>query len=101
MNNRHFDWDDANIAHLAGHDVKPEEAERVILNRPVDLGSEIRNGEKRLAQIGETDVGRILIIVSTMRGDRLRVVTGWPANKNYRRYFSSQKRNGNVGRTQK
>ncbi|MGA2249927.1 MAG: hypothetical protein ABSG47_05020 [Terracidiphilus sp.] len=47
MNNRHFDWDDANIAHLAGHDVKPEEAEQIILNRPVDLSSEIRNGEKR------------------------------------------------------
>jgi uncharacterized DUF497 family protein len=101
MDNRHFDWDDANIAHLAKHDVTPEEAEQVILNRPVDLGSQLRNGEDRLAQIGETDAGRILIIVTTTRGVRLHVVTGWPANKDYRRYFTSLKRNGNVGRTQK
>jgi uncharacterized DUF497 family protein len=82
------------------HDVKPEEAEQVIQNRPLDLGSKLRNGEVRVAQIGETDAGRILIIITTTRGDMVRVVTGWPANKNYRRYFISLKRNGNVGRTQ-
>jgi uncharacterized protein len=95
-----FDWDDANRAHIAEHGVAPEEAEQVIQNRPVDLGSELRSGEERIAQIGETDSGRILIIITTMCGERIRVVTGWSANKNYRRYFASLKRNGNVGRTQ-
>jgi hypothetical protein len=27
-----FDWDEANIAHIAKHDVKPHEAEEVITN---------------------------------------------------------------------
>lgn len=42
-----FDWDDANIRHVARHNVLPEEAEQVVLNNPVDLGMEIIEGEER------------------------------------------------------
>lgn len=37
MNDDLFDWDDANILHLAEHDVQPDEAEEVILGDPLDL----------------------------------------------------------------
>ncbi len=33
-----FDWDEANVGHVARHGVLPEEAEQVVLNDPVDLG---------------------------------------------------------------
>ena len=89
MDKLNFDWDNANIAHLAEHGVTPEEAEQVILNRPVDLGSEL---------LGETDGERVLVAISTTSGKRIRVVTAWPAIMNYRRYFASMKRNGNVGK---
>lgn len=98
MNDEQFEWDDANKPHVAEHGVTPEEAEQVILNRPVDLGTELRGGEPRMAQIGETNYGRVLVVISTTAGKRIRVVTAWPANKNYRRYFASLKRSGNVGR---
>jgi hypothetical protein len=39
-----FDWDEANIGHVARHSVLPDEAEQVILNDPVDLGMEILEG---------------------------------------------------------
>ncbi len=100
MSKPEFDWDEENIGHFAHHQISPEEAEQVILNRPVDLESYIRNGEERTAQIGETDGGRILIVVSTMRDKKVRVVTAWPAKERLRRYFLTQKRNGNVGRTE-
>jgi uncharacterized DUF497 family protein len=93
-----FDWNVDNIRHLARHDILPAEAEQVLKNRPLDLESQLRNGEERLPHIGETDAGRILIVVTTMRGKKIRVVTAWPGKKNYRRYFLSLKRNGNVGR---
>jgi uncharacterized DUF497 family protein len=96
-----FDWDNENIDHFAKHQVTPSEAEQVILNRPIDLEVQLRNGEERLPQIGETDAGRILIVVTTMRGKKIRVVTAWPGNKNYRSYFLSLKRHGNVGRIEK
>jgi uncharacterized DUF497 family protein len=83
---------------LVRHDLEPEEAGQVIQNRPVDLRSELRNGEERVVQVGESDAGKILIVVSTMRDKKIRVVTAWAAIRNYRRYFLSLKRNGNVGR---
>jgi hypothetical protein len=52
-----FDWNEENIAHLAKHQIAPVEAEQVTLNRPLDLGTELRNGEERTVQVGETDAG--------------------------------------------
>jgi uncharacterized protein len=101
MDHSLFDWDEQNSGHLALHQISPAEAEQVILNRPVDLNSHLRNDEERMQHIGETDAGRILSVVTTMRDKKIRVVTAWPANKNYRRYFLSMKRNGNVGRIEK
>jgi uncharacterized DUF497 family protein len=98
MNDELFELDDANILHVAEHGATAEDAEQVILNRPVDLGSELRGGEPRVAQIGETNEGHVLVVISTTSGKRIRVVTAWPANKSYRRYFASLKRSGNVGR---
>jgi uncharacterized DUF497 family protein len=85
---------------LALHNISPDEVEGVVLNRPVDMKAELRNGEERITQVGETDAGKILIVVSTMRDGKVRIVTAWPANKNFRSYFLSLKRNGNVGRTE-
>ncbi len=98
MKDLEFDWDEQNIGHLALHRISPTEAEEVLMNRPRDIGSELRNGEERVAHVGETDAGKILIVVSTMRDGKIRVVTAWPAKERFRRYFLSQKRNGNVGR---
>jgi uncharacterized DUF497 family protein len=96
-----FDWDDFNTAHLARHQIKTHDAEQAILNRPIDLESELRSGEERTVQVGETDAGRILIVVTTRLADgAIRVVTAWPAKERLRRYFESHKRSGNAGRTE-
>ena len=65
-----FDWDEANIGHVARHNVLPEEAEQVILNDPVDLGMETVEGEDRHLNLGATVQGRILLVVTTWREDR-------------------------------
>ena len=38
MNDVLFDWDRANIDHIAEHDVTPDEAEEVILGDPLETG---------------------------------------------------------------
>ena len=76
-----FDWDEANIGHVARHSVLPAEAEQVILNDPVDLGMEIIEGEERHLTLGATVRGRILLVVTTWREDRVRVVTGVRTNQ--------------------
>jgi uncharacterized protein len=75
-----FEWDAANLGHIARHRVSPEEAEQIIENDPLDLEAEAVNGEKRTTSIGCTHRSRFLVVV-TLRGTRVRVVTAFPAPK--------------------
>jgi len=76
-----FDWDEANITHIARHNVLPHEAEDTYNNNPLYLDYSIEDGEERHREIGETLTGRILVIVSTMRGDLVRIVTAYPPER--------------------
>ncbi|HEY5056652.1 MAG TPA: BrnT family toxin [Acidobacteriaceae bacterium] len=87
-----FDWDDANTAHIAEHGVLPNEAEEVISKNPLDIEYSIRNGEARLRQVGETLAGRILAIVSTIRNQRIRVITSYPASRALRGTYLQYKK---------
>ena len=86
-----FNWDEGNLEHIAGHGITRVEAEQVILNNPIDLQFEIRNGEERIAQIGETDAGHIWVVITTMRDDLIRVVTAYPATNRLRKVYLAQK----------
>jgi uncharacterized DUF497 family protein len=87
-----FDWDPGNISHLAKHDISPAEAEQVILNEPFDIGFDLRDGEERIAQIGETNTGRMLVVITTIRQERIRVVTAFPAKKRLRNFYLTQRK---------
>jgi uncharacterized protein len=77
MNHVEFDWDFENLRHIALHGVSPEEAEDVLVNEPIDLGDEYIEGEWRFSSLGFTRSGRMLVVVATMRGERIRVVTSF------------------------
>lgn len=77
-----FDWDSWNRDHINRHNVSPEEAEQVIYNNPLDVDAEVVDGESRIASIGRTNQGRFLVVITTVRETRLRVVTAFPASKN-------------------
>ena len=86
-----FSWDAANISHIARHGVTPEEAEQVVENNPLDLERQIRNGEQRILHLGETLAGRVLVVVVTLRGEMIRVVTSHSADRAMRRFYLLQK----------
>ena len=87
-----FEWDAANVSHIARHQVTPEEAEQALLNEPFDLGYEIVDGEERWTSIGHTDSLRVLLLVWTLRGeDVVRVVTAREAAKTDRRVYLREK----------
>jgi predicted DNA binding CopG/RHH family protein/uncharacterized DUF497 family protein len=65
-----FDWDAANLAHIAEHGVARGEAEEAVSNRPIDMGHQTRHGEERLMQIGATLSGRVLVVITTRRGGK-------------------------------
>jgi uncharacterized DUF497 family protein len=91
MDDALFDWDDANILHVAEHDVVPEEAEEVILGDPLDIGLEVVDGEERSSHVGETNEGRILGVVITFRGERMRVVTAFDPDKQWKIFYLEQR----------
>lgn len=70
-----FEWDEANIEHIAWHDVTPTEAEEVFYDPDlVEYPSYIEHGERRFDILGSTDTGRILKVVYTIREGAVRVV---------------------------
>jgi len=83
-----FEWDEANVDHIARHGVTREEVEEVLLDRR-RIGSSAYNvpGERRWAIIGSTDAGRILSVVFTRRHRAIRVVTALDANQAERRRY--------------
>jgi uncharacterized protein len=86
-----FDWDDENRSHIARHDVTPEEAEQVLLNDPIDGGTQDHEGEERFVEVGMTDAMRILVVITTQRGELTRVVKAYPASPAFRQYYASEK----------
>jgi uncharacterized DUF497 family protein len=72
-----FDWDRANTVHIGRHKVRPVEAEQVLRNDPVAVRYEEPDGEERVLVLGQTDAGRLLAVVYTERGNRVRVVTAY------------------------
>jgi uncharacterized protein len=74
-----FDWDRANIQHIALHNVSMEEAEFVLNGPTLDVDFQEWFDEERFAEVGVTALGRYLLVVTTWRGDRLRVVTAYDA----------------------
>lgn len=70
-----------------------KEAEQVILNDPVDVGMEIVEGEERYLNLGATAQGRVLLVVTTWRDDRIRVVTAFePIKRLIQFYYQERER---------
>jgi uncharacterized DUF497 family protein len=55
-----------------------------VLHDPLDLEVQVRGSEERFVQVGASATGRILVVVSTVREDRIRVVTAFDALRRYR-----------------
>ena len=86
-----FDWDEANRKHIARHDVTTAEVEQVLRNEPVDLEEQCIDGEHRYTQAGETNAGRILVIVATLRGNSVRPISAWDATAATKRDYLQKK----------
>jgi uncharacterized protein len=81
MNGREieFNWDEANVGHAARHRVLPDEAEQAVLNDPRHLN------------LGATTKGRVLLVVTTWREDRIRVVTAFEQIKRLIQFYYQER----------
>ena len=86
-----FDWDKANAAHIARHNVTPEEVEQVFANGPMDLDAQVVDGEERYAGVGHTNRLRVLVLAWTMRGEATRPVTAFDASKRLAQRYRAER----------
>jgi len=83
-----FDWDEGNVDHLDRHGVTPEEVEEALMDsRRVGTAAYNAPGERRSAVVGATEDGRLLFVVYTWRGRKVRVVTARDADQAQRRRY--------------
>ena len=78
-----FDWNEANIEHIAEHDVTSDEAEKIFSDEKNVLDEDIEHLiiENRFLIIGKTEKSRLLYQIFTRRGDKIRVISSRDINK--------------------
>jgi len=90
-----FDWDDANLNHLARHHVTKQEVTEAFLDPFCrHVSRNLRNGEIRYEVVGQTESGRILTMVFTVRKWIIRPVTAYDAPKKRVAYYVARRSNG-------
>lgn len=73
-----FDWDGGNAEkNWLRHRVSQSECEQVFFNRPLVVAEDELHsyGEARFYALGSTDLGRLLAVVYTLRGEKIRVIS--------------------------
>lgn len=87
MSNVEFTWDASNIEHLGRHKITPQEAEEAILLDSLEFELQQHSDEERVLCFGRTAKGRLLTVIYAMRGEAIRVVTGYPMTKSQQRIY--------------
>jgi uncharacterized DUF497 family protein len=78
MEGSEFEWDAGNAEkNWVRHRVSQAECEQVFFNRPLVVGEDVLHSydEVRFFALGQTDTGRFLFLVYTVRGERVRVIS--------------------------
>jgi len=86
-----FDWDEGNAPKiLARHSVSQGECEQVFFAEPLLLAPDPRHSEseERWAALGVTLDGRLLTIVFTLRGDRIRPISARDMSRKERQVYA-------------
>lgn len=85
---RRLRWTTVNIAHIARHDIRPQEVTEVCVGDPV--AREARQG--RVIVLGPTTNGRILVVVLESEACGVYFpVTAWPASRKERQVYADEK----------
>ena len=87
-----FDWDDANLLkNWEKHRVSAAECEQVFFNSPLNARTDEKHlgKENRHFVLGQTDSGRRLFIVFTLRRGLIRVISARDMSKKEREVFES------------
>ena len=93
-----FDWDENNESKIVKkHGVNRQEAEQVFLNFNILMPDQSHSDvELRYGLFGQTDQGKILFIVFTLRKLRVRIISARSANKKEKEIYEKIKKDSKV-----
>jgi len=86
-----FDWDDGNLfKNWERHRVSAFECEQVFFNHPLIAAPDEKHSseEPRFFALGQTDATRLLFVVFTIRGKRIRVISARDMNSRERKQYA-------------
>ncbi|PTL36238.1 hypothetical protein CLG94_06165 [Candidatus Methylomirabilis limnetica] len=87
-----FLWDEGNVLKSwVNHRVTAAECEQIFFNCPLIVVEDLVHSqvEERLYALGQTDAGRLLLVVFTLRRNLIRVISARDMSKKERREYKA------------
>ncbi|MHB1390117.1 MAG: BrnT family toxin [Thermoleophilia bacterium] len=87
-----FQWDKGNLLkNWEKHEVSASECEQIFFNQPFVVAEDKKHSAKegRFFALGQTDTGRLLFIVFTIRGNLIRVISARDMNSKERKVYQA------------
>lgn len=87
-----FQWDDSNSHKIwTKHRVAPFECEQIFFHRPLIVADDVKHStkENRYYALGQTDRGRYLFLVFTIRNILIGVISSRDMNRKERKVYES------------
>ncbi len=94
-----FEWDEGNIKkNWERHRVSHIECEEIFFNRPIIVKKDEPHStsEDRYFVLGKTDAGRLLFIVFTLRGNKIRIISARDMNRKERKIYEETQKDTQV-----
>ena len=91
-----FQWDKGNLLKIwEKHRVTPVECEQIFFNRPLITAQDVKHSikEPRFYALGNTDRGRLLFVVFTVRENLIRIISARDMNRKERKVYKSHEEN--------
>jgi uncharacterized protein len=88
-----FEWDAGNVEkNWQTHQVSAAECEQIFFNRPLIAAPDLAHSqnEQRFYVLGQTDGGRLLFVVFTLRGALIRVICARDMSRKERKVYGSR-----------
>jgi uncharacterized DUF497 family protein len=87
-----FQWDAGNAEkNWRSHQVRASECEQIFFNQPLIVAADVAHSEQegRFFVLGQSDAGRELFLVFTLRGDLIRVISARDMSRKERKVYRS------------
>jgi uncharacterized protein len=91
-----FQWDEGNLAkNPEKHGVSNSESESIFFNQPLVVADDPKHSgiESRWYALGQTDEGRKLFLVFTVRKDKIRIISSRDMNRKEKSTYENADKN--------